>query len=291
MPAPGDSIISHKNGELFEDKQVLELALDKGADEIVVAMDDRRGNLPIRELLDCKLRGIEVLDLQEFLERESGKIRIDLVRPGWLIFSPGFRVTRVRRFVKRLMDIAVASGILIFAIPVFILAALAIKIEEGLAAPVLYRQTRVGFGERLFELLKFRSMRIDAEENGEAVWAQENDSRVTRVGRWLRKFRIDELPQLLNVLRGEMSIVGPRPERPEFVNDLTKSIPYYSKRHTVKPGLTGWAQLNYPYGASDEDTVAKLQYDLYYVKNQSLFLDLVVILQTIEVVILGKGAR
>ena len=291
VPAPGDSIISNKNGRLFDNTPILELALEKGADEIVVAMDDRRGNLPVRELLDCKLRGIDVIDLQEFLERESGKIRIDLVHPGWLIFSPGFRITWVRRLTKRLFDLMFATIALLASLPVLLLVTLAVKIEDGLRAPVLYRQRRVGYHGDVFELLKFRSMQVDAEANGEAVWAKANDDRITRVGRFLRKSRFDEIPQLINVLRSQMSLIGPRPERPEFVSGLSESIPYYAERHTVKPGLTGWAQLRYPYGASEEDAIEKLQYDLYYVKNQSLLLDLVILLQTIEVVVWGKGAR
>jgi sugar transferase (PEP-CTERM system associated) len=237
------------------------------------------------------LRGIEVIDLQEFLERESGKIRIDLVSPGWLIFSPGFRSSSFRKLVKRSSDLLIGVVSLLVSLPVMLLVAIAVKLDEGIRSPVLYRQKRVGLHGDTFELLKFRSMSEDAESNGEAVWAVENDDRVTRVGRVLRKYRLDELPQIINVLRGEMSIVGPRPERPEFVERLADSIPYYAERHTVKPGITGWAQLRYPYGASDNDAVEKLQYDLYYIKNQTLLLDIIVVLQTAEVMIWGKGAR
>jgi sugar transferase (PEP-CTERM system associated) len=267
------------------------LADELGAEEIVIAVDDRRGNLPIRELLDCRLGGVEVIELIEFLERETGKIRIDLVSPGWLIFSEGFRKSRFRMAVKRVTDIAVSALAFCVFWPVMVLVALAIKLEDGFSTPVLYRQLRVGHNGNPFNVLKFRSMVVNAEADGKAVWASENDTRVTRVGRLIRTLRFDELPQILNVLRGQMSIVGPRPERPQFVEQLSESIPYYAERHTVKPGVTGWAQLRYSYGASEEDAAEKLQYDLYYVKNHSLLLDLVIILQTLEVILWGKGAR
>lgn len=272
-------------------KTITELAVEHGADEIVIAMNERRGSLPIRELLDARLQGIDVIDVLEFLERETGKIRVDLVRPGWLIFSPGFRFSSLRRFAKRSMDIVVSAVLLLFAWPLMLLVALAIKLEDGLSAPVFYKQLRVGLGNVPFYVLKFRSMSINAEADGKAVWASANDSRVTKVGGVLRKTRIDELPQIFNVLASQMSIVGPRPERPEFVSRLQKAIPYYSERHVVRPGVTGWAQLKYSYGASEEDAVEKLQYDLYYIKNQSLILDIMIILQTVEVVLWGKGAR
>ncbi len=270
---------------------MVDMALQLGADEIVVAMDDRRGNLPIRQLLDCRLRGIEVIELVEFLERETGKIWINLVQPGWLVFSQGFRLSKFRYFNKRLVDIAVSSTLLIVASPVMLLIAIAIKLDDGLRDPILYRQERVGRNNELFNILKFRSMHVDAEADGEAVWAAENDPRITRVGAILRVSRLDELPQLLNVFRGQMSLVGPRPERPQFVERLRELLPYYSERHTVNPGLTGWAQLHYNYSGSTEETLEKLQYDLYYVKNHSLLLDLLIILQTVEVVLWGKGAR
>jgi sugar transferase (PEP-CTERM system associated) len=242
-------------------------------------------------LLNAKLRGVDIIDLLEFLERETGKIRVDLVNPGWLIFSPGFRTSPLRRAAKRLMDLIVGIFGIIVGLPLMILVAVVIKIEDGMTAPVLYRQERVGQGGNPFELLKFRSMSVDAEAEGKAVWASEGDSRITRVGNVLRKFRADEMPQLFNVLRGQMSVVGPRPERPEFVAELQKNIPFYSERHTVKPGITGWAQLRYSYGATEEDALEKLQFDLYYIKNQSVVLDIMIILQTVEVVLWGKGAR
>jgi sugar transferase (PEP-CTERM system associated) len=272
-------------------KSITDIAIEKGAEEIVIAMDDRRGNLPVRELLDARLSGIDVVDLLEFLERETGKIRVDLVSPGWLIFSPGFRRSQFKEIAKRAMDAIVCGALLMVSWPIMLLIGLAIKIEDGLSAPVIYKQFRVGQNSRNFNVLKFRSMREDAEKDGKAVWATENDSRVTRVGNFLRNSRLDELPQVFNVLAGQMSVVGPRPERPEFVSELQENIPYYAERHVVKPGVTGWAQLKYSYGASEEDAIEKLQYDLYYIKNQTLLLDFLIIVQTVEVVLWGKGAR
>jgi len=291
IAAPGDAVVEDTIQLDLNDESITEIAIHEKVDEIVVAMDDRRGNLPVRDLLDARLRGIEIIDLLEFLERETGKIRVDLVNPGWLVFSPGFRTNWMRRSVKRVMDIILSTIGIILGLPLMLLTALAIKAEDGLLAPVLYRQTRVGQGGNPFEILKFRSMAVDAEAEGKAVWATEGDIRITRVGAVLRKYRLDEIPQLFNVLRGQMSIVGPRPERPEFVKDLQESIPYYSERHIVKPGITGWAQLRYTYGATEEDAMEKLQYELYYIKNHSLMLDIMIILQTVEVVLWGKGAR
>ncbi|WP_405229988.1 TIGR03013 family XrtA/PEP-CTERM system glycosyltransferase [Lentisalinibacter sediminis] len=290
--ARGDRGIAIKAKHYLEhDRQLLAIASEREADEIVVAMDDRRGNLPIDELLACKVRGIDCMDLVGFLEREMGKIRIDLVNPSWMIFSSGFRITPLRRATKRALDLLIGVTASVAALPLMALSALAIKIEDGLRAPVLYRQKRVGLHGGAFDVLKFRSMNEDAESDGEARWAEKDDPRITRVGGVLRKLRFDELPQLFNVLKGEMSIVGPRPERPEFVSQLKQNIPFYAERHTVKPGITGWAQLKYQYGSSEQDAIEKLQYDLYYVKNHSLLLDLVIMLQTAEVILWGKGAR
>ena len=291
VAAMGDTIVGDRSVLQTDGQSITDIAIEKGADEIVIAMDDRRGNLPVRELLDARLAGIDVIDLLEFLERETGKIRVDLVSPGWLIFSPGFRRSQFKDFSKRVMDIVVCSSLLVLSWPIMLLVALAIKIEDGLSAPVLYRQYRVGQNGKNFNVLKFRSMGMDAEKDGEAVWASVNDSRVTRVGNCLRNCRLDELPQVFNVLAGQMSVVGPRPERPEFVCDLQENIPYYAERHVVKPGVTGWAQLKYSYGASEEDAIEKLQYDLYYIKNQTFLLDFLIMLQTVEVVLWGKGAR
>ena len=292
VAAPGDTIIGDRSEVLLTGGQsIADIAISKKADEIVIAMDERRGNLPVKELLDARLKGVQVIDLLEFMERESGKIRIDLVNPGWLIFSSGFRISRLREYSQRTVDLVASATLIFFSWPIMLLVVAAIKLEDGIRAPVLYRQCRVGKGGVTINVLKFRSMSVDAESDGKAVWATENDSRITKVGNILRNVRLDELPQLFNVLRGQMSLVGPRPERPEFVNELQESIPYYAERHAVKPGVTGWAQLKYSYGASEEDAIEKLQYDLYYIKNQSLLLDIMIILQTVEVVLWGKGAR
>jgi sugar transferase (PEP-CTERM system associated) len=260
-------------------------------DELVVALKDRRHVLPVKELLECRLAGISVIEFISFMERETGRIQLDLLSPGWMTFGEGFRRDGVRRFTARALDFIASVVLLLAASPFMVLAVLAIWLEDGRkGAGVFYRQVRVGFEGKPFELIKFRSMRADAEAGG-AQWAKANDSRVTRVGAFIRKTRIDELPQLLNVLRGHMSFVGPRPERPEFVRELEEKIPYYVYRHSVKPGITGWAQISYPYGSSIEDAKQKLQYDLYYVKNHNLMLDLTILLQTVEVVLMGKGAR
>jgi sugar transferase (PEP-CTERM system associated) len=268
-----------------------EFAVAHDIDEIVVAPDDRRGGLAVDEILDCKMNGLDVVDLLHFFEREAGLIRVDCLYPSWLVFSDGFRYSGFQQLSKRAFDILASLALLAVSWPIMLLTALAIVVESGWRAPIFYYQVRVGKNWRLFKVIKFRSMRIDAEKDGRARWATRDDDRVTRVGRFIRKTRIDELPQLFNVLKGEMSFVGPRPERPEFVEKFAETIPYYSERHRVKPGITGWAQLCYPYGSSYQDAIEKLQYDLYYVKNYSLFLDLLIMLQTIEVVIWGKGAR
>ena len=259
-------------------------------DEIIVAVRERRGGaLPLRELLDCKLSGVRVLDLASYFERALGQLRLDSLRVGWLIFGEGFRQTWRRTFFKRVFDILVALVLLLLALPVMLLTAFLIVLEDGF--PVFYRQERVGLDGRLFDVIKFRSMRNDAESDGKPRWAATDDDRVTRVGRFIRKLRIDELPQLYNVLTGDMSMVGPRPERPYFVDQLTREIPFFAVRHSVKPGLTGWAQVSYQYGSTIEDSVQKLQYDLYYVKNHTLFLDIVILFHTVGVVLTGKGAR
>jgi sugar transferase (PEP-CTERM system associated) len=259
-------------------------------DEIIVAVRERRGGaLPLRELLDCKLSGVRVLDLASYFERALGQLRLDSLRVGWLIFGEGFRQNWRRTSVKRLFDVLVALFLLLLALPVMLLTAILIVLEDGFS--VFYRQERVGLDGRLFKVIKFRSMFNDAESDGKPRWATLDDDRVTRVGRLIRKLRIDELPQLYNVLVGDMSLVGPRPERPYFVDQLTRDIPFYAVRHSVKPGLTGWAQVMYQYGATVEDSVQKLQYDLYYVKNHTMFLDILILFQTVGVVLTGKGAR
>ncbi len=259
-------------------------------DEIVVAMDDRRSGFPAQDLLACRMSGILVNDLQSFLERETGKLRLDVLNPSWLIFGDGFHRGVLREMSARAFDVIMASLILAISWPLILLVTLAIKLEDGLRAPIFYLQTRVGLEGRPFRVIKFRSMNVDAERHG-AQWATSGDSRVTRVGGFIRKARLDELPQIINVLVGDMSLVGPRPERPEFVGQLDKEIPFYRERHFVKPGITGWAQLCYPYGASVNDAAEKLQYDLYYVKNRNLLFDLSILIQTVEVILWGKGAR
>jgi sugar transferase (PEP-CTERM system associated) len=245
--------------------------------------------MPLRELLDCKLAGINVVDLASHFEHSMGQIRLDTLRAGWLIFGGGFQQNAFRAALKRLSDIVIAMVLLAVTLPVMLVAALWVMMFDGF--PVLYRQERVGLHGRRFNVFKIRSMRTNAEADGRPRWASVNDMRITRTGRFMRKFRIDELPQLFNVLRGEMSVVGPRPERPYFVTQLTQEIPFYAIRHGVKPGVTGWAQVRLQYGASVDDAVEKLQYDLYYVKNNSLLLDTLVLYKTIGVVLTGKGAR
>ncbi|HKW39216.1 MAG TPA: TIGR03013 family XrtA/PEP-CTERM system glycosyltransferase [Burkholderiales bacterium] len=259
-------------------------------DEIVVGVRDRRnGHFPTSRLLECRLDGVTIVDLPTFFERETGYVQLNSLSASWMIFSEGFSKTGFQKVLKRVFDVSVSIGMLIATLPVILIAALAIWHETG--RPVLYRQKRVGESGRIFEILKFRSMRVEAERDGVPRWAKKDDDRVTRVGRFLRMARIDELPQLINVLRGDMSFVGPRPERPPFVSELSRKVPFYASRHSVKPGITGWAQIRYPYGASVDDAVQKLQFDLYYVKNHSLFLDLVILLQTTQVVLFGQGAR
>ena len=257
-------------------------------DRIIVGLSDRRGKLPVDELLQAKMSGVRVEDATTTYERVTGKILIDGLRPSWLIFSDGFRVSRLTRWMKRGIDLALSVVLAVVSAPFMLLTAIAIAIESG--GPILYRQERVGENGRPFTLCKFRSMRTDAEKEGHPVWATDGDERVTRVGRFIRTTRLDELPQLWNVLRGDMSFVGPRPERPFFVAELARQIPYYQQRHAVKPGITGWAQVKYRYGASIEDASEKLRYDLYYIKHLSVFFDLTIVFDTVKVVLFRKGA-
>ena len=267
-----------------------DMARRMGVDEIVVALTERRaGSMPLRQLLDCKVSGIKVYDLNTHFEKTLGQIRVDYLNASWLIFGDGFNQDAWRTGVKRVFDIVCATVLCLISAPIVLVAAALIKFESR--GPMLYRQLRVGQNGRNFSIAKLRSMRVDAEKDGKPRWASANDVRVTRVGHIIRRLRIDELPQLFNVLRGDMSLVGPRPERPFFVEQLTQEIPFYALRHSVKPGVTGWAQVRYPYGATVEDSLEKLQFDLYYVKNHTLFLDLVVMLETVAVVLTGKGAR
>ncbi len=256
-------------------------------DELVVAVADRRG-LPLRELLACRLRGVAVTDYASFWERESGQVDLDAVTPGWLVFSDGFRAGLVRNAAKRVLDVVLSLLLLLVTLPVTLVTALLIRLESP--GSIFYLQERVGQRGRPFFIMKFRSMREDAEKDGPR-WAAKNDARVTRIGAVIRKVRIDEIPQAINVLKGEMSFVGPRPERPVFVEALAQIIPYYGDRHAAKPGITGWAQINYPYGATTADARNKLAFDLYYVKNASLFLDLIIMVQTVKVLLWSEGAR
>ena len=260
------------------------------ASEVVLALEERRNALPLNDLLRIKTTGVQVYDFSSFLERETGRVDLDSLNPSWLIFSDGFSAgRRLSSAGKRLFDICVSLMLLVASAPVIALTALAVKLESR--GPAFYRQRRVGLYGQTFDVVKIRSMRVDAEVGGKAVWAQRDDPRVTRIGRLIRKLRIDELPQAWSVLRGEMSFVGPRPERPQFVADLEARLPYYAERHVVKPGITGWAQINYPYGASVEDAREKLEYDLYYAKNYTPFLDILILLQTARVVLWPEGAR
>lgn len=291
LPANGEDSCKVDPGKVLRDSGSLQqIARKLRAGEVVVAVREQRGGvLPLRELLDCKLAGIKVYDLSTFFERFRGQVRIDSLKASWLIYGDGFRQDWGRTVVKRCFDLIAASVLLVLALPVMLVTAILILLEDG--APVLYRQERVGLGGKTFKVIKFRSMRSDAEKDGRPRWATSGDDRVTRIGRFIRRTRIDELPQLVNVLVGEMSLVGPRPERPYFVDQLTRSISFYAVRHCVKPGVTGWAQVRYQYGATVDDAIQKLQYDLYYVKNHTLVLDTLVLFETIRVVLTGEGAH
>lgn len=261
-----------------------------GVHEIIAAVNERRdGGLPVNELLKCKMRGMHVTDFSAFFEKQRGQVMLDSLSPSWLIFGGGFKRDLLTEILKRIFDIAVSSTILLITFPLLLIAILLIKIESP--GPAFYSQIRVGRGGRNFIIYKLRSMCHNAENANTPQWAQKNDNRITRVGRFIRLTRIDELPQLINVLRGEMSVVGPRPERPFFVKMLVEKIPLYNARHYIKPGLTGWAQVRYNYGATIQDAKEKLQYDLYYIKNQSIFLDFLILFETIQVVLWARGAR
>lgn len=277
-----------KPGIIGDFTQIISICKKARIDRIVVALDERRGKLPVDQLLICRLKGIRVDEAVAFTEHLSGKLSVENLHPSALIFSDGFKRSYVIRKTKRAFDILFSIVALLLFSPLSLAIALAVKWESP--GPVLYRQQRIGQDGVPFDLLKFRSMGVDAEANG-PIWAGVNDDRVTRVGRIIRKLRFDEIPQMINVLRGEMSFVGPRPERPFFVEKLEKQIPFYSHRHTVKPGITGMAQICYPYGASKEEALEKLKYDLYYIKHMSPFLDFVIVMETIKIMLLGRGAR
>ena len=281
LPYPGQGLLDYCTGN--------------DIDEIVIATDDRRADstnspIPFDELMECRLSGVEVCEVQNFVEREACKIDVDLLQRSWLVYSDGFDTGTFRAITKRTFDILTASILLLLFSPIIVLCALIIAATGGFRAPIIYRQERVGLNGAPIQVLKFRTMHEDAETSG-AMWADLHDPRITRFGRFLRRSHLDELPQLFSVLNGTMSMVGPRPERPVFVEELTDKVPFYEQRHRVKPGVTGWAQLCYPYGASITDAKEKLQYDLYYLKNHSLLLDLIILLQTVEVVLVGEGSR
>jgi sugar transferase (PEP-CTERM system associated) len=289
LPGRGNSAeCSYTLDETVDAERLAAFTRDCRASEIIIATDDRRG-LPVHPLLGCKARGIAVTDFLSFCERESGRVDLEALQPSWLIFSDGFRMSWVARAVKRSFDVVVSAAMLVLTLPLLLFTALAIKLEDG--GPIFYSQERVGLFGKTFTLYKFRSMRVDAESNNGPQWAEKQDARITRVGGFIRKVRIDELPQLANVLNGDMSFIGPRPERPYFVEQLNRHIPFYGERHAVKPGITGWAQIMYPYGASLQDARHKLSYDLYYVKNHTLLLDLIVLIQTVRVILFPDGAR
>ena len=274
-------------------EDALAFAQEHDLSELVLTSANRRATdgptIPINQLLDAKLAGVQVTDINSFYERELQQVKVDTVLPSWMMLSDGFVYSKSRRISRRLFDLSVSLLLFIIALPLMLLTALAVMLETG--RPVLYSQIRTGLNGREFRIYKFRSMVTDAEKDGKAQWATKNDSRITRVGAFIRNTRLDELPQIWNIINGTMSFVGPRPERPEFVAELEKTLPYYSLRHKVKPGLMGWAQLKYPYGASIEDAKRKLEYDLYYVKNHSFFMDVLIIIQTVEVILLGKGVH
>jgi len=279
---PHDAIVG-------DSSDLLATAQRAQADLIVVALSERRGQFPLGNVLRCKLNGIQIMDAPAFYELVQRKLMLEFVTPGWFIFSSGFRRTTIFNIWKRIVDITLSCIGLVLTLPFFPLISLAIKMDSP--GPVFFKQVRVGNKEKQFVLYKFRTMREDAEKGTGAVWAQKEDPRITKLGNILRGSRIDEIPQLFNVLKGDMSFIGPRPERPEFVERLKKEIPYYSKRHFMKPGLTGWAQVRYPYGSSVEDTIEKLRYDLFYIKNVCAFLDTLIFFDTIKVVLFGRGGR
>ena len=292
IPIEGEEISVPKEKLVHLDGLKLScFAKQNNVDEIVLALEDRRKLFPTEGLLACKMAGINVINPPTFLEREQGKLNIEMLSSSWLIFTPGFTRNGFKMILARLFDVISSLTILILTLPILLLTALIIAAESGFKHPIFYKQTRVGLDGITFELLKFRSMKVDAEKDGKAVWAKKDDDRITLIGKFIRKVRIDELPQIINILKGDMRLVGPRPERPEFVEELAEKIPYYKQRHSVKPGLAGWAQLRYPYGATERDAYEKLQYDLYYVKNYNVVMDMFILIQTVEIVVLGKGAR
>jgi sugar transferase (PEP-CTERM system associated) len=284
VQVPSEAIVGGQNGD-----GLVQTIRELKAQKLVVSLSERRGIFPVQDVLNCKFSGIEVIDAPTFYEEITGKLMLENTTPSWFIFSNGFKMTSTWRFYKRTLDVICSLIGIVLTLPILPFIALLIRMDSR--GPVFFQQERVGELEEKFVLYKFRTMRQDAENGTGAVWAQKNDPRITRVGRILRKTRIDELPQLYNVLKGDMSFVGPRPEREEFVDELKKVIPFYSERHFVKPGITGWAQVRYSYGASVEDAVEKLRYDLYYIKNISPSLDILIMIETAKVMLFGRGSR
>lgn len=282
VAVPPDAIVGNGNG-------IIETIKKEKAHKLVVSLTERRGMFPLQDVLNCKFSGVEVVDAPTFYENMTGKLLIENITPSWFIFSDGFKLNTSVRLFKRIIDIICSVIGLLLTLPFLLLVALLIKLDSS--GPIFFKQVRVGEKDKNFLLYKFRTMRQDAEQASGAVWAQKDDPRITRIGKFLRKTRIDELPQFYNVLKGDMSFIGPRPERPEFVEKLKTIVPYYSERHFVKPGITGWAQIRYPYGASAEDALEKLRYDLYYIKNMSIILELTVVFETTKVMLFGRGAR
>ncbi len=291
VPAPGQPVKVDRGSIISTDAPLESIVSRYGIEGIIIALDELREYFPYQEILECKMNGVQITDITGFLEQRTSKIKLDTIRPSDMIFADGYSHAALASWGKRMFDIGASIMLLAVAWPVMVLTTAAILIESGRGATILYRQERVGRFGKTFDVLKFRSMRMDAERSGAAQWASPNDSRVTKVGSVIRKYRIDELPQLLNVLRGEMSFVGPRPERPHFVERLGEIIPYYNLRHKVKPGITGWAQICYPYGSSEKDALEKLQYDLYYIKNYSIWFDFMILVQTVYAVLSGRGGR
>jgi len=298
MSQPGtDDVVSELGVKImgYPEQGLLSFCREHHIDEIVVASDDRRADssntpVPFDELMNCRLSGVEVCEVQNFIEREGCKIDVDLLQRAWLVYSDGFITSGYRAFTKRIFDVIAALVLIVFTLPLMLLTGLIVAGADRFKGPIFYRQQRIGLDGEIINVAKFRTMRVDAEDSG-AVWAGHNDPRTTSIGGFLRSTHLDELPQLFSVLSGKMSMVGPRPERPVFVDYLKSHLPFYEQRHHIKPGLTGWAQLCYPYGASIEDSKEKLQYDLYYLKNHSILLDLIILFQTVEAVLVGEGAR
>lgn len=289
IPVNGDSIKVTTTVPRIEISTSLEdYIIDNQVEEIIIGADERRGNLPTDMLFSCKMKGVLITDIIDFIERETGQIAVSHINPSWVIYNVRSSKDLVGRFANWIFNCFISSIVLLLTWPLILVAMLLIKLEDGFSSPVLYSQQRVGKQGKVFSIYKFRSMQVNAEENG-AQMSFKTDKRITKVGAFLRKYRIDELPQLYNVIKGDMSFVGPRPERPEFCQQFDGSIPYYSQRHDVKPGLTGWAQLKYPYGDSLDDAIEKLKFDLYYIKHRSFMLDVLILIRTSEIILFGKG--